>query len=146
MALLKGEPPVVVTETCVAKTCVRLFAVSVFCSRLVEPTARVVEGLEVDLEAVVRPVKKLSVNCEIQEIYTTLTTSNCLCGWRKIDRAGIPCWARTNFSVGTTSNDPIACENTKGPVATSRYTPDQLKLGGCKELTKEHSSYRLRNF
>ena len=128
MTLLKGERPVDVTEVCVARFCVRLFCVNGFCLKPVDPTARVVDGLEVDLGAGVRPVKIFQ--CAVGSKRYTQTCH--VCGWRwEIDRAGIPCRSRTNFSVGTSSNDLIAHENTMEPIAT--YTPDQLKLGGPKK-------------
>ena len=59
---------------------------------------------------------------------------------------GSPAGPEQTSSLGQhpmTLNDPIARESTKRPIAALTYTPDQLKLRGSKERTKDHSSYRL---
>ena len=86
MALLKGERPVDVTKACVSEISVGLLlGVNGFWSKLVDPTARVVDGFEVDLEVVVGPVKKISVHCGIQEIFTnSRRVTVCVVGGRLI--------------------------------------------------------------
>ena len=89
----------------------------------VDVNSNVEDDVEVNIGAAISSY--ISAHFKKQRIHK-LTLCIRWWGWRRrrIDRLGSSYWSRTNFSVGTTSNDPIAREGTVTPVST-QYTSDR---------------------